>query len=212
MRVPITNGSIHTSLPRARNTLLKEQRITKIQEENAPWFHSQTHPYGPYRKGWPSNCRSSAVCSAEVWEHESGSVSKLLSSGLSFFQDTLDHFGSFTNLGNHDDSRLYSKEEPPQSLSGKRLSGDQRLDFLIRHPEAGWAGIEAKNVREWLYPNRDEVTDLLAKAVALGLCTGVNRPPHSIRYIQGPFYLWHGVPPKLQPTPAGGGSRVSGKG
>ena len=82
-------------------------------------------------------------------------------------QDTLDHLGSFTNLDNHDDSLLYSKEEPPQSLSGKRLSGDQRLDFLIRHPEAGWAGIEAKNVREWLYPNRDEVTDLLAKAVAL---------------------------------------------
>ena len=82
-------------------------------------------------------------------------------------QNTLEYLGSFTDLDNHTDSRLYSKEEPPQSLSGKRLAGDQRLDFLVRHPEVGWAGIEAKNVREWLYPDRTEVADLLRKAVAL---------------------------------------------
>lgn len=70
-------------------------------------------------------------------------------------------------LDKHDDSRLYSKEEPPQEVSGNRLDGDQRLDFLVWHPEARWGGIEAKNVREWLYPNRQEITEFLGKAVAL---------------------------------------------
>lgn len=41
------------------------------------------------------------------------------------------------------------------------------LDFLVRHPEAGWAGIEVKNVRPWLYPDSDEVKAVLRKAVAL---------------------------------------------
>ena len=39
---------------------------------------------------------------------------------------------------------------------------------LSRPPQgSGWAGIEAKNVREWLYPDREEITDLLRKAIAL---------------------------------------------
>ena len=52
-------------------------------------------------------------------------------------------------------------------LNGKSPPGEQRLDLLIRHREVGWAGIEAKNIREWLYPGRKEITDLLGKAVAL---------------------------------------------
>jgi hypothetical protein len=36
-----------------------------------------------------------------------------------------------------------------------------------RHQQAGWAAIEAKNVREWLYPDREEITELLRKSVAL---------------------------------------------
>ena len=61
----------------------------------------------------------------------------------------------------------YSKEEPPLSLSGRRLPGKKRLDFICVHPECGGVAVEAKNVRPWLYPNEDEVVDLIAKAVAL---------------------------------------------
>ena len=82
-------------------------------------------------------------------------------------QNNLEYLGAFRDLENHDDSRLYRKEEPPRSLSGMRLVGDQNVDFLARHPEAGWAAIEAKNVRPWVYPNDDEIRVLLAKAVAL---------------------------------------------
>ncbi len=81
----------------------------------------------------------------------------------------MNFLGSFKNLDDHNDNRLYKKEEPPQSLSGRSLDGGQRLDFLVRQEEAGWAGIEAKNVREWLYPDRPEIAELLHKAVTLDI-------------------------------------------
>jgi hypothetical protein len=82
-------------------------------------------------------------------------------------QNTLDYFGNYPNLDAHDDSTLYSKEEPPSFLSGRRLTGNQKLDFLVNHRGAGYAGIEVKNVREWFYPNRSEIRELLIKCCAL---------------------------------------------
>jgi hypothetical protein len=84
--------------------------------------------------------------------------------GQNAFEDFL---GSFLDLNEHDDSKPYIKEEPPRRLGKRDIEGDRRLDFLVRHPTAGWAGIEAKNNREWIYPNRKEVIDLLSKCVAL---------------------------------------------
>lgn len=80
-----------------------------------------------------------------------------------------DHLGHFLDLDHHDDSALYRKEEPPRRLGHYDIRGDRRLDFMVRHPTAGWAGIEAKNIREWLYPNRDEIRDLLSKCYALNV-------------------------------------------
>jgi hypothetical protein len=82
-------------------------------------------------------------------------------------QDELEFFGDFLDLNDHDDSTLYRKEEPPAAISGHRIPGDKQLDFLLRHPDAGYAGLEAKNIREWLYPDRVEIRDLLLKCCAL---------------------------------------------
>jgi hypothetical protein len=75
--------------------------------------------------------------------------------------------GAFSDIDNPDKNQRYSKEDPPKYLNGKSIQGKKKLDFLIRHPEAGWAGIEIKNVREWLYPNRKEIKDLILKSVSL---------------------------------------------
>ncbi len=77
-----------------------------------------------------------------------------------------DYLGRFLDLDDHDDSELYKKEEPPSYL-GDRDAGNKKLDFLVSHPCAGWAGIEVKNLREWLYPDRNEVRELLEKCLAL---------------------------------------------
>jgi hypothetical protein len=76
----------------------------------------------------------------------------------------LDYVGGFIDLDDHDDSELYKKEEPPLRFSGRRMPGDKRFDFLAFHP-SGPLGIEAKNLREWLYPDRAEVRELLEKAL-----------------------------------------------
>ena len=76
-------------------------------------------------------------------------------------------YGRYKDLDEHEDSQLYKKEEPPQHIGKKALPGAQNLDFLFRHPEAGPLGIECKNVREWLYPDRDEISELLVKCLAL---------------------------------------------
>lgn len=82
-------------------------------------------------------------------------------------QDTLEFFGNFPDLETHDDSSLYTKEEPPSSLSGRSLDGKQKLDFLVRDPIVGWAGIEVKNIRPWLYPHAEEIRELLRKSLRL---------------------------------------------
>lgn len=80
-------------------------------------------------------------------------------------QGPLNFVGGFPDLEEHDDSTIYRKEEPPLRFSGKKMPGDKRFDFLAFHPTAGSIGIEAKNVREWIYPDRTEIKDLLHKSV-----------------------------------------------
>ncbi|MCK1330243.1 hypothetical protein IVB57_18085 [Bradyrhizobium sp. CW9] len=75
--------------------------------------------------------------------------------------------GRYFDLTSHDDSAMYRKEEPPQHIGRRTLSGNQNLDFLIRHPTAGYLGVECKNVRVWLYPQDDDITEALQKCLAL---------------------------------------------
>jgi hypothetical protein len=81
-------------------------------------------------------------------------------------QKAFTFFGSFRDLHEHDDSTLYKKVEPPEYVSGKLVHGGI-LDFLLISQEGGVGGLEAKNVREWLYPDRDEVKDLLVKSCSI---------------------------------------------
>ena len=150
-----------------RNALIEEGRIRVIEEGGVPWFHLPETP--------PADVRKRLDKQLPVYRRfTKGSRGKRVGQCLEIAiykalqsQVPLEYLGGFSDLDDHGDDRLYSKEEPPRALSGRRLAGDRRLDFLIRDPEAGWAGVEAKNIREWLYPNREEITDLLGKAVQL---------------------------------------------
>ena len=61
----------------------------------------------------------------------------------------------------------YRKLEPPLHIGNRAIPGERPLDFLFLHPAAGFAGVEAKNVRPWLYPDGDDIKWLLVKCVAL---------------------------------------------
>jgi hypothetical protein len=78
-----------------------------------------------------------------------------------------DFDGRFKDIDEHDDSTNYSKQEPSQHIGTRSLSGDERLDFILRTADAGALGIECKNVRHWMYPHEADVRDALKKCVAL---------------------------------------------
>ncbi|HZE70567.1 MAG TPA: hypothetical protein VE135_13720 [Pyrinomonadaceae bacterium] len=84
-------------------------------------------------------------------------------------QSNLEFFGDFPDLDTHDDSTHYSKTEPPSSLSGQRIPHGKQLDFIVRHPQEGYAGLECKNIREWMYPDRVEIRETLLKCCALDI-------------------------------------------
>jgi hypothetical protein len=81
-------------------------------------------------------------------------------------QQSNSHFvGHFQDLDDHDDSTLYTKHDP-DFVSGKQIKGG-RLDYIVFHPDAGPMGIEVKNIREWIYPDRSIMKDLMAKCVQI---------------------------------------------
>ena len=150
----------------ARNKLISEGKITKINKANVPWFHLADIPPATLQNRLHEQLPVLQCLQSGNLGLRKGQCLEIAIYKALLRQDTLEYLGDFPDLAKHDDSILYSKEEPPQALSGRRFPRDQRLDFLIRHPNAGWAAIESKNVREWLYPNRSEITDLLGKAIA----------------------------------------------
>ena len=83
-------------------------------------------------------------------------------------QNTFEFFGWHNDVDNIDDSNLYKKTEPPNRLSGNSLDGNQNLDFLIEHNSI-YGGIEIKNTREWLYPDRNEIQEFLMKCCQLNV-------------------------------------------
>ena len=80
-------------------------------------------------------------------------------------QNRLNFFGHFTDLNQHDDDRRYIKHDP-DFFSGVAIEGG-KLDYIFVHPLAGGMGIEIKNTREWVYPDKDIVTQLLRKCVQI---------------------------------------------
>lgn len=49
-------------------------------------------------------------------------------------------FGHFRDLDEHGDDQLYSKEEPPSSISGRETEG--KLDFIVVHSPGVRGGVE----------------------------------------------------------------------
>lgn len=83
---------------------------------------------------------------------------------------TLEEFtGRFLDLDAHDDSQMYRKEEPQRHIGRRALPGNKNLDFVVRHPTAGYLGLECKNVRPWLYPHDEEIIATLKKCLALDI-------------------------------------------
>ncbi|MBC7836426.1 hypothetical protein H7X87_01460 [Acetobacteraceae bacterium] len=112
-------------------------------------------------------------------------------------------FGRFLDLGNYNDSTLYSKEEPPNHIGRRAMHG--RVDFMVIHPAAGALVIECKNSREWLYPDREEIRSLLKKAIAINavpVLVARRIPFITFRVLQNCGVILHQVYNQLLPVSA----------
>jgi hypothetical protein len=79
----------------------------------------------------------------------------------------LNSLGGFRGLTPEPTMRALRKEEPPSIFKGRELQGNKRFDFLIGSHV--WAGVECKNIREWLYPDRDEIKHMIQKSIELDM-------------------------------------------
>ena len=114
-------------------------------------------------------------------------------------QRNLSFFGNFPDLISHDDSSLYSKTEPPSDLNGRFLP-KRKLDFLVNSQPGGYAGIEIKNIREWIYPAREEVLELLSKCCALDVVPVLIARRIHYSYVQRPQPVRRHLASNLQPV------------
>lgn len=91
---------------------------------------------------------------------------------IAIYRSLLDHFGQrffgrFRDLNMKSDNKLYSKEEPPSYVGGNSIENGGPLDFLVQDDNGLWAGIEAKNIREWLYPQQTDIMEIISKCLEL---------------------------------------------
>lgn len=150
-----------------RKALENDGIIKRVFHDNVPWFHLRdTDPAEVAARLAVQLAIYRALSAGTVHKRigqclEIATYRALLIGPLAEFQ------GRFRDLIEHDDSTSYSKEEPQQHIGARALHGDQRLDFLVRHPEAGYLGLECKNTRPWLYPHDEDIKETLVKCLAL---------------------------------------------
>jgi hypothetical protein len=151
----------------ARKNLVQDGTIRPLSAGNALWFHLAVSPNSDVQARLAKLLPIYEAVSSRNFVMRMGQTLEIAIHRTLIAEPPLEFFGNFPDLSEHGDDRLYRKEEPPASIAGRHIPGDGRLDFIFRHPEAGYVGIEAKNLREWLYPNRPEIKDLLRKAFYL---------------------------------------------
>ncbi len=157
-------------LGEARKTLVRNGDLVEIRRTNAPlWFHLPDAPRTDVKARL-------SILKPVLRDLSSDSVSKRRGQCLELAifralsaQSNARYFGRFRDFDPSFSERAdsYRKEEPPAYIGDRAIPGGRLLDFLYLHRTAEFAGIEAKSLRRWIYPDADEIKELLVKCVAL---------------------------------------------
>lgn len=149
-----------------KTALVKSGRIVQLDHGNAQWLHVAEEN--------PARVAARVAILQELWSaFVSQQISRRTGQALeiAIFRaimaaDGVIPFGGFADLDAHSDDKLYSKQEL-HNFNGRTL-GKLALDFIVG-AGGGYCGIEAKNIRQWLYPNDQEIKDAIRKARTLGV-------------------------------------------
>jgi hypothetical protein len=127
-------------LTTVRNRMVREGSLVRVVHANAPWFHLPNTPVDILE----------ARLQAQLPIYQTindGRFTRRLGQPLeiavyrALLGANIEFYGRYKDLDAHDDRTLYQKEEPPQHIGRHALPGDERLDFIVRHPEAGPLGL-----------------------------------------------------------------------
>lgn len=148
-----------------RRQMMHEGIIGAVNAVNAPWFYASN--IAPDARQARLNELVAIYKPYLDMGHRIGQALEIATYRALSKIPNADFQGRFVDLDDHDDSTLYSKEEPPGHIGTRAIPGKQRLDFVLRLPDAGPLGIECKNVRPWMYPHEPELRDMIRKCVAI---------------------------------------------
>jgi hypothetical protein len=148
-----------------RNRLKTEGAIASTTRLNAPWYYA-----GNTRPDVIEARLSELLPVYQACSDIGGRIGQTLEIATYRALCQIPHAdfsGRFRDLDAHDDNTMYKKEEPQQHIGTRSLKGDVRLDFILRTPDAGPLGLECKNVRHWMYPHVEEISETLDKCISL---------------------------------------------
>lgn len=154
-------------LTAARNQMTKAGQVVRLDDGSGSWYHLADENRERIKERMSLLQPIVKKFSHQKYTTRMGQALEIACYRALSESDDLRPLGSFRDLNDHDDSKMYSKEEPPSTI-GKRSIGNESLDFIAFAGGIPY-GIEAKNIREWLYPDRDEVKDAIRKSLALDL-------------------------------------------
>jgi hypothetical protein len=135
-------------LTEARVALQNSGAIGQLHEAGVPWYYLLT-PGAEFDRSPPDTvkirlaelARLHSSIQKKHFNQRIGQALEIAVSKALESQSAPGFQGYFENLDAHDDSTLYTRQDPPPYLSGRSI-GNKRLDFLVNHPTAGFAGIE----------------------------------------------------------------------
>jgi hypothetical protein len=155
-------------LTSARAKLIEEGVIQRVTAGHKLWYHLGNTPSVQVKNRLETLLALSERISEKNFTLRLGQALEIATyRALVEINPEIEFFGTFPDLDTHDDSKLYSKLEPPAHLGKRVIPGKKLLDFIVRHPDGFYLALECKNVREWMYPDRSEVLDLIKKSLAL---------------------------------------------
>lgn len=151
----------------AKQALMKEGRIAVLTSKNAQWLHLSDAD--------PAKVSARLETLRPIWESFTATpVSKRTGQALEIAiwramlaAPAIQTIGGFQDVDAHDDATMFTKQEI-HHLNGRTL-GKESLDFIAL-ANGHWIGVEAKNIRPWLYPHDEEIRAALRKALTLKVC------------------------------------------
>lgn len=152
-------------LTEERNALVVKGELIEVRHADIPWYHLSTTPPNVVQARLDTQLAVYRPLSNRDVHLRLGQTLEIATYRALRTSDC-EYFGWFPDIDAHDDSTLYTKQEPPSHIRNRSI-GNRNLVFLVRHPDAGYLGLECKNVRPWLYPDADEVKETLVKCLVL---------------------------------------------